>query len=112
MIEHNKLEVACQILLGSWIETQYILLQSFIKDKKPSTTVKQHVKEQQVHLANLIKLIHEFKDEAGMINELEKLNELEASFQKIHSLEEINESIILELSKEITLLRMDILAME
>lgn len=112
LISQHRMATATQMMFGSWVETQYILLQSFIRDKKQSDEVKEHIKEQQIHLANLIKLVHEFKDEAGMHNELDKLNQLEASFQKIHSIDEVNDTIVAELTDEITRLRMDILAME
>jgi hypothetical protein len=68
--------------------------------------------DQQIHLAKLIKLMHEFKDEAGLHDEHNKLMQLEESFKKIHSIEEVNEQIVMELKDEITRLRMDILAME
>ena len=112
LIDSNHIATASQMLLGSWIETQYIMLQSFIRDKKPSAKVKQHIVDQQVHLANMIKLVHEFKDDAGFHEELEKLNQLEASFLKIHNIEDVTETVVLELVDEITRLRMDILAME
>jgi hypothetical protein len=60
----------------------------------------------------MIKLVHEFKDDAGFHEELEKLNQLEASFLKIHNIEDVTETVVLELVDEITRLRMDILAME
>jgi hypothetical protein len=112
LIDNNHIATASQMLLGSWIETQYIMLQSFIRDKKPSSQVKQHIVDQQVHLANLIKLVHEFKDDAGFHEELEKLNKLEDSLLKIHNIEGVTETIVLKLVDEITRLRMDILAME
>jgi hypothetical protein len=112
LIDSNHIATASQMLLGSWVETQYIVLQSFMNDKKPSDEVKKHIMDQQVHLANLIKLVREFKDDAGLHQELEKLNILEASFLKIHNLDEVTEAIVMELVDEITRLRMDILAME
>lgn len=112
LLEKGRMTTATQMLLGTWVETQYIMLQTFTRDKKPSDEVKKHIMDQQIHLANLIKLMDEFKDEAGLYNEHEKLVQLETSFQKIHSLDEVNESIVMELVDEITRLRMDILAME
>lgn len=112
LINNNKLTTASQILLGSWIETQYIMLQSFMWDKKQSDEVKKDIMSQQVHLENLIKLVHEFKDEAGLENEHEKLEILLGSFKKIHSVYEVDEKIVMELKDEITRLRMDILSME
>ena len=112
LIDSNHIATASQMLLGSWIETQYIMFQSFLRDKKPSVKVKQQIVDQQVHLANLIKLVHEFKDDAGFHEELEKLNKLEASLLKIHNIEGVTETVILELADQITRLRMDVLAME
>jgi hypothetical protein len=40
LIDSNRLATASQILLGTWVETQYILLQSFMWDKKRSDEVK------------------------------------------------------------------------
>ena len=47
-----------------------------------------------------------------MHDELGKLNMLEGSFQKIHSLDDINDDIVAELTDEVTRLRMDITGME
>lgn len=112
MLDSNHLATASQLLIGSWVETQYIVLQSFKQDKKPHKLVKEYIMDQQKHLANLINLVHEFRDEAGLHDELGRLNMLEGSFKKIHSLDEVNDEIVAELTDEITRLRMDITAME
>lgn len=112
LIDNYHLATACQMLLGSWVETQYILLHSFLHEKRPSDLVKQHIVDQQIYLASLIHLVSEFKDEAGMHNELERLNKLENSFKKIHTTADVTDLRAIELVDEITVLRMDILAME
>ncbi|MDA9564162.1 hypothetical protein N9R81_05770 [Flavobacteriales bacterium] len=112
LIDNNHLATASQMLLGSWVETQYILLHSFIREKRPSDVVKQHIVDQQIYLASLIELVSEFKDEAGMHNELERLNQLEESFKKLHTTADVTDLRAIELVDEITVLRMDILAME
>ena len=48
---------------------------------------------------------------AGLHGELEKLNQLEASFTKIHQAEEVGHEILVEVASEIKEIRMDLLAM-
>jgi hypothetical protein len=111
LVENKRLATATQLLTGSWIEVQYILTQSMLKLSDPAKDLKQHVFSQRVHLDNLLVLLHEFKDEAGLHEELEKLNQLEASFTKIHEAEEVSHDILLEVANEIKEIRNDFLGM-
>jgi len=110
LVDNKKLAVATQVLVGSWVEMQYILSQSMLSSDSPKD-LKQHIFSQREHLSNLLILLQEFKDEAGLHEELEKLKQLEVSFQKIHEAQEVTNYILVEVANEIKTIRNDLLAM-
>jgi hypothetical protein len=113
LVDNSKLPTAAQLLVGSWVEMQYILTQSIMDQAEEdiANDLKEHIFSQREHLDNLLILLHEVKDEAGLHDELEKLNKLEASFTKIHQAEEVGHEILVEVAAEIKEIRMDLLAM-
>lgn len=113
LTENDKLVNATQMLIGSWVEVQYLLTQSMVKlsEKDIAQDLKGHVFAQRNHLDNLLILIEEFKNEAGLHSEHEKLLVLEQSFQKIHESDEVNHEILVELAQEIKEIRTDLLGM-
>ena len=113
LVDNKQLPIATQLLIGSWVETQYLLTQSILEqeEQKIAEDLKQHIFAQREHLANLLLLIHEVKDEAGLHDELAKLETLEASFTKIHESSEVNHDILVEVAKEIAEIRNDLLVM-
>ena len=59
----------------------------------------------------MLVLLQEFKDEAGLHEELEKLKQLEVSLKKIHEAQEVTNDILVEVANEIKTIRTDLLAM-
>ena len=59
----------------------------------------------------LLKLLSEFKDEAGLKAEHTKLVTLEESFLKIHETEDVSHELLMELANEIEEIRNDIIGM-
>ncbi|MCH2021194.1 MAG: hypothetical protein MK207_01840 [Saprospiraceae bacterium] len=113
LVDNSKLPTATQLLVGSWVEMQYILTQSIMDQAAEdiANDLKEHIFSQREHLDNLLILLHEVKDEAGLHAELDKLNQLEASFTKIHQTDDVSHEILVEVAAEIKEIRMDLLAM-
>ena len=111
LLKEGRIETATQLLTGGWIETQYLLIQSLQQMPEPTKELKYHVFEQRVHLERLLKLLSEFKDEAGLEKEHAKLLTLKESFLKIHATEDVSAEILAELADEITEIRNDIIGM-
>ncbi|MDA9564203.1 hypothetical protein N9R81_05980 [Flavobacteriales bacterium] len=107
----GRIETATQLLTGGWIETQHIMMQSLQKMENPTDLLKNHVFEQRNHLASLLKLLGEFKGEAGLEAEHDKLVKLEESFLKIHETEDVSHELLVELANEIQEIRDDIVGM-
>jgi hypothetical protein len=112
-VETKNLVTATQFMMGSWVEMQYILTQAMLNqpEDKIATDLKQHIFEQREHLQNLLLLLHEVKDDAGLHEELEKLIQLEASFTKVHEASEVDHKILVEVAEEIKVIRTDLLDM-
>ena len=111
LLKQDRVETATQLLTGGWIETQYLLILSLQQMPEPTKHLKYHVFEQRVHLARLLKLLSEFKDEAGLEAEHDKLVTLEESFLKIHETEDVSHELLMELANEIEEIRNDIIGM-
>ncbi len=113
LADSKRLNTATQLMVGSWVEMQYILTQSILElpADKIATDLKEHIFSQREHLDNLLILLKEVKDEAGLHDELAKLEQLEASFTKIHEAEEVSHDILVEVAAEIKEIRTDLLAM-
>ena len=111
LAENDRMVIASQLMMGSWIQMQYILTQSILnkKDDQIAEDLKYHVFEQREHLDNLILLLKEVKEEAGLHDEMNHLNELEASFLRIHSTEEVTHEIVVELANQIATIRGEVL---
>lgn len=107
----GRIETATQLLTGGWIETQHMMMQSLQKMENPTDLLKNHVFEQRNHLASLLKLLGEFKGEAGLEAEHDKLVKLEESFLKIHATEDVSHELLVELADEIQEIRDDIVGM-
>ena len=111
LLKQDRVETATQLLTGGWIETQYLLILSLQQMPEPTKHLKYHVFEQRVHLERLLKLLSEFKDEAGLEAEHDKLVTLEESFLKIHETEDVSHELLMELANEIQEIRNDIIGM-
>ena len=113
LADSKRLATATQLMVGSWVEMQYILTQSILEmpADKIAIDLKEHIFSQREHLDNLLILIKEVKGEAGLHDELAKMEQLEASFTKIHEAEEVGHDILVEVAGEIKEIRMDMLAM-
>ncbi len=111
LLKENRIETATQLLTGGWIETQYLMMLSLQQMPEPTKHLKFHVFEQRVHLERLLKLLSEFKDEAGLKSEHAKLVALEESFLKIHATEDVSHELLTELADEIEEIRNDIIGM-
>jgi hypothetical protein len=111
LLKENRIETATQLLTGGWIETQYLMMLSLQQMPEPTKHLKYHVFEQRVHLERLLKLLSEFKDEAGLKAEHTKLVTLEESFLKIHATEDVSHELLTELANEIEEIRNDIIGM-
>jgi len=113
LADNKRINNATQLMLGAWVEMQYILTQSILQlpDDQIANDLKEYIFGQREHLDNLIILLEQVKNEAGLHDEMDKLKQLEASFTKIHEASEVEHEILVEVANEIETVRNDLLNM-
>jgi hypothetical protein len=82
---NDRLQTATQILVGSWIESQYITV-NLIKDtdrNKDNDILFQKVKEQNFTSQKLVELLKEFSKEKDFKATIDGVNELDKMYQEL-----------------------------
>ncbi len=80
--ENKRSETAALIVLGGWIETLYLSVNS-LNLKHPNKDLEQLIAEQKYSLKNLMGLLNQYKDDASIKLFLPDLIELGGVFKKI-----------------------------
>ncbi len=103
---NERLNVATQILVGSWIESQFVTL-NILKSASANAQnapLFNKVYEQKLHLGNLCNLLKEFEKEKDMQTTIADLNALNAEYAKMKT-EADAQTMIGNLLAKVTALR-------
>lgn len=85
---NERVYTATQMLLGSWLESQYIMLEQ-MKNMKPenehASFLSKKLFEQRSHINSLLSILKEYKNEKELANTLQQFEELNKEYQQITS---------------------------
>lgn len=104
---NQRLVAATLMLVGGWIESQYVTLNS-IKDQArnpKNETIYKKVWEQRGHLANIIKLLEELKSEDGVADVLAGLKDVEPSYKELSQETDLTKEKVQGMVAKVTTLR-------
>jgi hypothetical protein len=98
---------ATQMLTGSWVESQYIALNSLSGQQKNEKNdfLFQKVYEQKLHLGYLCDLLKEYEKEKEFLPVINALKDLNEDFKKIGVLEDVTPDKVTALASKITKVR-------
>lgn len=102
----KRMDAATQILIGCWVESQYIITntlkgQAIDANTKP---ILDRVYEQKLHLANICNLLEEYKTDKEFSVVIADLNKLNKTFSNLKSTEDVPASLE-NISKEVSAIR-------
>lgn len=108
---NKRLESASLILTGSWVECQYILLNS-LKGQSRNTKNKflyDKVYEQKLHLNNLLKLLEHYKDKEGFQSFSNQLADIFTIYKGFQQETDVTQESIIKLCDKISGIRKGII---
>jgi hypothetical protein len=95
------------IVAGSWVESQHIAL-AMLKDPQvyeANEPLRQEIQQQRLHIANLIKFLEEFKDDADVANLLGGFIAVQSAYNHLVDVEDATPESISRLEGAIALIR-------
>lgn len=104
---NERLEAASLMLTGSWIESQYIILNTLKKHDRNKDTelLYNKVFEQKLHLANILNLLNEYKDKEEFVAIISALTELNQNFEAFKVSTDVTKTKVEEISTKMNAIR-------
>ena len=110
----HHLDIASKILVGSWIENQYLALNTIngVKMSPSNEKLFDQLWSQKLHLANINKLMAEYADNEEMNKVAQKLTEFEkAYYTDLSDVKGLTKEKITGMQKAISVIRSEIVAL-
>ncbi len=103
----ERQQVASQILTGSWIESQFITVNTLKGQKKDAKNgfIFQQIYEQKLHLTNLTNLLKDYEKENDFKPLIDKLLSLNEDFKKIKTVDDITDEKVNEIADKLKVIR-------
>lgn len=107
MRSNERALAATQILTGSWIESQYITLNSIkgLDKNEKNAVLFDKVFEQKRHLASLVSLLKEYEGEKAFKPLIDQIKMLNKSYESMTVENSTNKEFLSKLSDEVTKIR-------
>ncbi|MCC6372241.1 MAG: hypothetical protein IT236_14650 [Bacteroidia bacterium] len=104
---NKRVHTACNVFLGSWVETIYLngALYKNIKDAGNKERARKLLWEQRMHLDNIINMFEDFKNEQETAELLKELKEIKKEIAAVKTAEEMTEQKFTEIYEKVNALR-------
>lgn len=108
--DQHKLDVAVKILLGSWIESQYLTLSSLTSVAKPekANMLRTKVWENYLHLRNILDLLKEYENHPELNALNDELTKYATLYQDAHGPEDFSKEKISGMHTAISSIRSNV----
>ena len=103
----QRIGIAALVLIGGWVESLYSSTQMFTNhpENEENEILRKRIWEQHFQLANMLKLLNDFKDDPFFSDLISGLEDIQQYYKSLQDLAEINENEVNVLNEKITAVR-------